>query len=77
MCTQARLAVLMASLRPCMLTMQMTASAEQMQDMEHYIQKTYCKTASLMANSARSIAVLGGQSPQVGFLACVQHTFML
>lgn len=43
----------------------MTASPEQTLDMEHYLTKTYCKTASLMANSARAIAVLGEHPPQV------------
>lgn len=28
--------------------------------MDHYMRKTYCKTASLMANSCRAVAVLGG-----------------
>lgn len=27
------------------------------------MRKTYCKTASLMANSCKSVAVLGGHSP--------------
>ncbi|KXZ56018.1 hypothetical protein GPECTOR_2g1570 [Gonium pectorale] len=45
--------------------MQMTASSEQLLDLEHYLAKTYCKTASLMANSARSIAVLAGVGPEV------------
>lgn len=43
----------------------MTASQEQVLDMEHYLQKTYCKTASLMANSLRSVAVLGGHADGV------------
>jgi len=33
--------------------------------MEHYLQKTYCKTASLMANCMRAVAVLEGSSPEV------------
>jgi hypothetical protein len=28
--------------------------------MDHYMRKTYCKTASLMANSCKAVAVLGG-----------------
>lgn len=32
--------------------------------MDHYMRKTYCKTASLMANSCRSVAVLGGHSAE-------------
>ncbi|KAG2482971.1 hypothetical protein HYH03_018148 [Edaphochlamys debaryana] len=45
--------------------MQMTATTEQLLDLEHYLAKTYCKTASLMANSARSIAVLADSSDEV------------
>lgn len=45
--------------------MQMTATDEQLLDLEHYLAKTYCKTASLMANSARCIAILSGAGPQV------------
>lgn len=45
--------------------MQMTASQEQVLDLEHYLAKTYCKTASLMANSLRSVAVLSGSDNQV------------
>jgi hypothetical protein len=44
---------------------QMTASDEQRLDLEHYLAKTYCKTASLMANSSRAVAVLAGASPEV------------
>lgn len=44
--------------------MQMTAAADQLTSMEHYMQKTYAKTASLMANSARSVAVVAGVSTQ-------------
>ncbi len=44
----------------------MTATDEQLLDLEHYLAKTYCKTASLMANSARCIAILSGAGPQVG-----------
>lgn len=43
----------------------MTATNEQLLDLDHYLAKTYCKTASLMANSSRSIAVLAGTSPEV------------
>ncbi|KAG2452545.1 hypothetical protein HYH02_002782 [Chlamydomonas schloesseri] len=45
--------------------MQMTATSEQLLDLEHYLAKTYCKTASLMANSSRSVAVLAGAAPEV------------
>ncbi|EFJ50585.1 hypothetical protein VOLCADRAFT_88541 [Volvox carteri f. nagariensis] len=44
--------------------MQMTATSEQLLDLDHYLAKTYCKTASLMANSSRSIAVLAGVPPE-------------
>ena len=50
------------SYRVCL---QMTATDDQTLDMEFYLQKTYCKTASLMANSARSVALLAGSSPAV------------
>ncbi|GFH15591.1 geranylgeranyl pyrophosphate synthase GGPPS2 [Haematococcus lacustris] len=43
----------------------MTASDEKLLSMEHYLQKTYCKTASLMANSAKAVAVLSDQPPEV------------
>ena len=45
---------------------QMTATEAQLMDLEFYMQKTFCKTASLMANSAKSIAVLSGQPRMVG-----------
>ncbi|GAX80137.1 hypothetical protein CEUSTIGMA_g7575.t1 [Chlamydomonas eustigma] len=45
--------------------MQMTATRDQLLDQEFYLQKTYCKTASLMSNSAKSIAVLSGESEDV------------
>lgn len=43
----------------------MTATESERLDLEHYLSKTYCKTASLMANSAKAVAVLGGHSPEV------------
>ena len=43
----------------------MTATQDQLLDQDFYLQKTYCKTASLMANSAKSIAVLSGQDERV------------
>jgi geranylgeranyl pyrophosphate synthase len=46
----------------------MTASRDQLLDHEFYLQKTYCKTASLMSNSAKSIAVLSGESEEVSIL---------
>ncbi len=33
--------------------------------MDHYISKTFYKTASLMANSCKAVAVLGGHGPAV------------
>ena len=32
---------------------------------EVYIQKTYCKTGALIANSCKAAAILGSQDPQV------------
>lgn len=43
--------------------LQLTADAEEATSLDHYMRKTYCKTASLMANSCKSVAVLGGHSP--------------
>lgn len=37
--------------------------------MEHYLQKTFYKTASLIANSCKAIAILSGQSREVVELA--------
>ncbi len=60
-------AVALALIHPAFFCVaQMTATQDQLLDQEFYMQKTYCKTASLMANSAKSIAVLSGQSPAVG-----------
>lgn len=50
-------------------TMQMTTSFEQRRSMEHYLQKTFYKTASLIANSCKAIAVLAGQTAEVALLA--------
>lgn len=41
--------------------MQMAAAPEQLTSMDYYLDKTFYKTASLMANSARAVAILGGQ----------------
>lgn len=49
--------------------MQMTASDVQLLDMDHYLQKSYCKTASLMANSCRAIACLADYPVEVCDLA--------
>lgn len=40
--------------------MQMTAKADRLTSFDHYFQKTYFKTASLIANSAKAIVLLGG-----------------
>lgn len=45
--------------------MQMSASPEQLTSMSYYLDKTFYKTASLMANSARAVAILGDQQPAV------------
>ena len=39
--------------------MQMTAKPESLSSMDHYVKKTYYKTASLIANSSKAIALLG------------------
>jgi hypothetical protein len=49
--------------------MQMSAAAEQLSNLDYYLEKTFCKTASLMANSARATALLGGAAPPVADLA--------
>ncbi|CAM9000820.1 unnamed protein product [Rhodiola kirilowii] len=50
-------------------TMQMTTSSEQRVSMEYYMQKTYYKTASLISNSCKAIALLAGQTADVATLA--------
>ncbi|GMP75539.1 hypothetical protein CsSME_00032587 [Camellia sinensis var. sinensis] len=50
-------------------TMQMTTTSEQRCSMEYYLQKTYCKTASLISNSCKAIALLAGQTAEVSVLA--------
>ncbi|XP_030969282.1 solanesyl diphosphate synthase 3, chloroplastic/mitochondrial isoform X1 [Quercus lobata] len=50
-------------------TMQMTTTCEQRCSMEYYMQKTYYKTASLISNSCKAIALLGGQTSEVAMLA--------
>ena len=42
--------------------MQMTARAEDLVSFEHYTRKTYLKTASLIANSSKAVAILGGHA---------------
>lgn len=43
--------------------LQMTTSPDDALSMDHYLRKTFFKTASLMANSCKSVAVLAGCSP--------------
>ncbi|XWS12322.1 hypothetical protein CRYUN_Cryun37aG0079800 [Craigia yunnanensis] len=50
-------------------TMQMTTSSEQRCSMEYYMQKTYYRTASLISNSCKAIALLAGQTAEVAMLA--------
>ncbi|KAI3965731.1 hypothetical protein MKX01_010688 [Papaver californicum] len=50
-------------------TMQMASTSEQRCSMDQYMQKTYYKTASLIANSCKAIALLAGQGTDVAMLA--------
>nr|BAF98298.1 geranyl-diphosphate synthase [Hevea brasiliensis] len=50
-------------------TMQMTSTSEQRCSMDHYMQKTYYKTASLISDSCKAIALLAGQTTEVAMLA--------
>ncbi|XP_073056144.1 solanesyl diphosphate synthase 3, chloroplastic/mitochondrial-like isoform X2 [Primulina eburnea] len=50
-------------------TMQMTTSSDQRCSMEYYMQKTYYKTASLISNSCKAIALLAGQTAEASILA--------
>ncbi|KAK4440195.1 Solanesyl diphosphate synthase 3, chloroplastic/mitochondrial [Sesamum alatum] len=50
-------------------TMQMTTTSDQRCSMEYYMQKTYYKTASLISNSCKAIALLAGQTAEVSTLA--------
>ena len=38
--------------------------------MEHYVRKTFFKTASLMANSCQAVAVIGGGDEAATAAAC-------
>jgi geranyl diphosphate synthase len=49
--------------------MQMTAKPESLSSMDHYVQKTFYKTASLIANSSKAIALLGGHGDESARLA--------
>ncbi|XP_051125804.1 solanesyl diphosphate synthase 3, chloroplastic/mitochondrial isoform X2 [Andrographis paniculata] len=50
-------------------TMQMTTTSDERLSMDYYMQKTYYKTASLISNSSKAIAVLAGQTSEVSMLA--------
>ncbi|KAE8722941.1 Solanesyl-diphosphate synthase 1 [Hibiscus syriacus] len=50
-------------------TMQMNTSSEQRCSMEYYMQKTYYKTASLISNGYKAIALLAVQTAEVVMLA--------
>nr|DAD37303.1 TPA_asm: hypothetical protein HUJ06_007944 [Nelumbo nucifera] len=50
-------------------TMQMTTTSKERYSMEYYLQKTYYKTASLISNSCKAIALLAGQTTEVSMLA--------
>ncbi|KAK6124062.1 hypothetical protein DH2020_042208 [Rehmannia glutinosa] len=56
-------------------TMQMTTTSDQRCSMEYYMQKTYYKTASLISNSCKAIALLAGQTAEVSILAYEHHIF--
>ncbi|KAI5065770.1 hypothetical protein GOP47_0018394 [Adiantum capillus-veneris] len=49
--------------------MQLTSNKEKACNMDYYLEKTFYKTASLMANSCKAIALLAGQSAAVATLA--------
>lgn len=49
--------------------MQLSVEDKDMSNMDYYMQKTFYKTASLMANSCKAIAVLAGQPEDVALLA--------
>ncbi|KAI8548527.1 hypothetical protein RHMOL_Rhmol07G0279400 [Rhododendron molle] len=50
-------------------TIQMTTASEQRCSKEYHLQKTYYKTASLISNSCKAIALLAGQTAEVSTLA--------
>ncbi|GMH33107.1 hypothetical protein BSKO_00941 [Bryopsis sp. KO-2023] len=49
--------------------MQMTSSPEELLTMDFYLEKTYRKTAALMANTSKSVAILADQPKEVCQLA--------
>ncbi|KAK5818426.1 Solanesyl-diphosphate synthase 1, mitochondrial [Gossypium arboreum] len=50
-------------------TMQLTTASNKRFSMEYYMQKTYNKTASLMSNSCKSVALLAGHTAEIAMLA--------
>ncbi|BAF20276.1 solanesyl-diphosphate synthase 1, mitochondrial [Oryza sativa Japonica Group] len=50
-------------------TMQISTSREQRRSMDYYLQKTYYKTASLISNSCKAVAILAGHTADVSMLA--------
>ena len=62
-CTRAR------EHNACLPAVQMTSTEEDLLSLDHYVRKTFHKTASLMANSCKAIAILGGQDREVAQLA--------
>ncbi|TVU08551.1 hypothetical protein EJB05_41960 [Eragrostis curvula] len=50
-------------------TMQISTSREQRRSMEYYLQKTYYKTASLISNSCKAVAILAGHTADVSMHA--------
>ena len=42
----------------------MTSAPEDLLSIDHYVKKTFYKTASLMANSCKAIVILAGQPEQ-------------
>ncbi|KAI3995274.1 hypothetical protein MKX01_032076 [Papaver californicum] len=49
--------------------MQMASTSEKHCSMDQYMQKTYCKTASLIANSCKAVALLADHKTEVAMLA--------
>lgn len=43
----------------------MTSTDDELVGMDHYLKKTFHKTAALMANSAKAISILGEHPPDV------------
>ncbi|KAK9915863.1 hypothetical protein WJX75_005387 [Coccomyxa subellipsoidea] len=49
--------------------LQMTSTDQDLLSLDYYVRKTFHKTASLMANSSKAVAILGGQPKDVSELA--------